>query len=88
MRLTISFLLSIIFAVGLVAFGFTFYQSSSEKSRLNSELELHTARVAKDILAVDESFFEKLDQKNINQFADSLIKQVQSAGHCNLFHSR
>ncbi len=80
MRLTISFLLSIIFAVGLVAFGFTFYQSSSEKSRLNSELELNTARVANDILAVDESFFEKLDQKNINQFADSLIKKYNLLG--------
>ena len=80
MRLTIAFILSIIFAVGLVAFGFTFYQSSSEKTKLKSELELHTTQIAKEIFAVDGSFFEKLDQKNINRFADSLIKQYNLLG--------
>ena len=43
MRLTLAFILSIIFAVGLVAFGFTFYQSSTERNKLINELEIRTA---------------------------------------------
>ncbi|MGA2405651.1 MAG: trehalose-6-phosphate synthase [Bacteroidales bacterium] len=80
MRLTISFILSIIFAVGLVAFGFTFYQSSTEKTKLNSELELRVLQVAKQIFHDDSLFFEKIDQININHFADSINKQYNLIG--------
>jgi hypothetical protein len=48
MRLTLAFIISIIFAVGLVAFGFTFFQSSTERSKLMSELEIRTHKVAED----------------------------------------
>ena len=48
MRLTLAFILSIVFAVGLVAFGFTFYQSSTERDKLIHELEIRTAQVAEE----------------------------------------
>jgi len=80
MRLTIAFILSIIFAVVLVAFGFTFYQSSTEKTKLNSELELRILQVAKQIFHDDSLFFEKIDQININHFADSINKQYNLIG--------
>ena len=49
MRITLAFILSIIFAVGLVAFGFTFYQSSTERGKLINELEIRTSQVAEEI---------------------------------------
>jgi trehalose-6-phosphate synthase len=80
MRFTISFIFSIIFAVTLVAFGFAFYQSSTEKKQLNSELELRTRQVAKEIFHNDTLFFEKIDPNNINHLADSLNKQYNLLG--------
>lgn len=50
MRLTIALILSIIFAVGLVAFGFTFYQSSTERKKMISELEASTAQLAEEVV--------------------------------------
>ena len=80
MRLAISFILSIIIAVGLVAFGFTFYQSSTEKTRLNGELEIRTRQVVDDIYHNDPWFFEKIDKGNIDHLADSINKQYNSLG--------
>jgi trehalose-6-phosphate synthase len=80
MRFTISFILSIIFAVSLVAFGFAFYQSSTEKKQLNNELELRTHQVAKEIFHEDTLFFERINKYNINHFADSLKKQYNLLG--------
>ncbi len=80
MRFTLSFILSIIFAVGLVAFGFTFFQSSAEKTKLNNELEFRTGQVVKEIFHNDTSFFEKIDQKSINRYADSINKLYNLLG--------
>jgi trehalose-6-phosphate synthase len=80
MRLTISFILSIILAVGLVAFGFTFYQSSSEKTRLYSELKSRTIQGVKEIFQNDSLFFEKINPKNIDLIADSIDKRYNLLG--------
>jgi trehalose-6-phosphate synthase len=80
MRFTISFILSIIFAVGVVAFGFTFYQSSNEKTRLNGELEVRTSHTANEIFQADSSFFGKINQRNIDHLADSIGKQYNLTG--------
>jgi trehalose-6-phosphate synthase len=80
MRLNISVIFSLLFAVGLVAFGFTFYQSSTEKTQLNNELQLRTFRVANDIFRGDSLFFEKINQFNINNFSDNINKQYNLLG--------
>ena len=80
MRLNISVILSLLFAVGLVAFGFTFYQSSTEKAKLNNELESRTIQVANEIFIHDALFFEKLGQNNINFFSDSINRQFNLLG--------
>jgi trehalose 6-phosphate synthase len=80
MRLNISVIFSLLFAVGLVAFGFTFYQSSTEKTKLNNELESRTLRVANEIFRRDSLFFEKIGQKNINHFSDSINRQYNLLG--------
>jgi len=80
MRLNISVILSLLFAVGLVAFGFTFYQSSTEKAKLNNDLESRTIQVTNEIFIHDALFFEKLGQNNINFFSDSINRQFNLLG--------
>jgi len=80
MRITISFILTIVFAVGLVASAFTYYQSSTEKSRLNNELELRTTQVVREIFFNDKHFFEKINKKNIDRIADSINYQYNLLG--------
>lgn len=80
MRFTLAFILLIIFAVGLVAVGFTFLQSSTEKTKLQGELEIKTAQVAGEIFRHDSSFFEKITRKNIEQLADSLNNRYNLRG--------
>jgi trehalose 6-phosphate synthase len=80
MRLTLAFIISIIFAVGLVAFGFTFYQSTTERNKLISELEMRAEWVAKDIIQVSASHLEHMNIINIEPFADSINKRYNLTG--------
>ncbi len=80
MRLTLAFILSIIFAVGLVAFGFTFYQSSIERNKLIRELEIRSTKVAGEISQDNTFFFGKVNQKNIDRLTDSLNKRYNLLG--------
>lgn len=80
MRLTLALILSIIFAVGLVAFGFTFYQSTTEKNKLVSELGLRSEKIAEEILKNDSIFLAQINQENFARFTDSLSKQYNLIG--------
>lgn len=80
MRLNIALILSIILAVGLVAFGFTFYQISSERAKLDSELEIRSTQIAEEIFQ-DTTFFNgKIDQENIEHFVDSINNKYGIVG--------
>jgi trehalose-6-phosphate synthase len=48
MKIDITLIISIILAVGLVAFGFTSFQISQERQQLRSDLAARTTRVAED----------------------------------------
>jgi trehalose 6-phosphate synthase len=80
MRLTVAFILSIIFAVGMVAFGFTFFQSSAEKEKLFHDLELRTTQIVDEVIRSDKFGFKRLNQSNIEQFSDSIIKKFNILG--------
>ena len=80
MKLSLSFILSIVFAVGLVAFGFVFYQSSTEKTKLVGELELRASQVADEIIQNNKYFFRQPDQPEVERFADSVIKRYDLRG--------
>jgi hypothetical protein len=49
MRNTLAFILSVVLAVSLVAFGFTAFHVSAERDRLLDELEVLTAKRADEI---------------------------------------
>ena len=80
MRLTLAFILSIVLAVGLVAFGFTFYQSSTERNKLIQELEIRTQQITADILQGNTFYFERINQHTIERFADSINKRYNLLG--------
>jgi trehalose 6-phosphate synthase len=86
MRFAVSFILSIIFAVGLVAFGFTFFHSSNERTKLDRELEVRTAHISEEIFKVHPSFINQTDHQKIELFADSLSKEYNLTGYALYFN--
>jgi len=79
MKINIALILSIILAVGLVAFGFTVFQISSDRRQLKSELETKTIRLADEFFATHLDSFRHGDslRTGIN---DSLIHQYNFDG--------
>jgi trehalose 6-phosphate synthase len=73
-------MLSIILAITLVAFGFAFYQSSTEKNKLVGELEIRVSQVSEEIFQENKVFFNQVNSGNIERFADSLIKRYNLYG--------
>ena len=80
MRLTLSFIISIILAVALVAFGFAFYQSSTEKTSLVGELKMRASQVSEEIFQNNRNFFKRPKQQNFDHFADGIIKKYNLLG--------
>jgi trehalose-6-phosphate synthase len=77
MRLNIALILSITIAVGIVAFGFTFFQISSEKTKLDGELEKRTMEIADRIVSIDNIFNKQNKKEDFKHFLDSI---------CNLYN--
>jgi trehalose-6-phosphate synthase len=80
MKITLALILSIAVAVGLVVFGFTFYQVSTERVKLNSELETRTKKIVEEILKSDPLFYGHLSQKYFKQYADSIKDRYKLLG--------
>ncbi|MCE5347023.1 MAG: trehalose-6-phosphate synthase [Bacteroidales bacterium] len=80
MRLTLAFILSIIIAVGLVAFGFTFFQSTAERNKLISELEIRTDKIAGEVLKNDVLYSGQINQNDIEHITDSISKRYNLLG--------
>src|SRR5688500_19023938 len=79
MKLNIALILSIVFAVGLVALVFTIYSITSERYKLNSELENKTAQVAAELFPID-SVGHELTNRNIDAFTDSVQRNYNILG--------
>ena len=80
MRLSLSYILSIILVVVLVAFGFAFYQSSREKNKLTGELRTRTSMVSQAIVQNNKFIFKQPKQESVERFADSVVKQYNLLG--------
>ncbi len=79
MRLNLALILSIIIAVGIVAFGFTYYQITVERSKLNSELETRVAEVAGELSEYDV-FYICSSKYDIESFTDSIKHRYNLSG--------
>ncbi|MBP6731458.1 MAG: trehalose-6-phosphate synthase [Chitinophagales bacterium] len=80
MRLNFTLILSIVLAVGLVALGFTYFQISSERTRLNGELENRAGQVAKEILENKAFAYEKITQQNIEAYEEKINSKYNLLG--------
>jgi trehalose-6-phosphate synthase len=87
MRLTLALVLSIIVAVGLVAFGFTFYQSSTERKNLIKELEIKTDFIAKEIIQTSNFDSIQINQENVYQLYNSIKNSYNLMGIAVWFNS-
>ncbi|MBS3915611.1 MAG: trehalose-6-phosphate synthase [Bacteroidetes bacterium] len=72
MKINLALILSIILASGLVSFGFTYYQISSDRTNLNNELEFKVKQVVQEIIKRDSNYFDSVSENNINRFAKQL----------------
>ena len=80
MKINLALIISIIAAVGLVAFGLTAFQISSEREQLNSELESKTIQVAEAFYKSHFSLMGKEDSLHFKNITDSLISQYRFSG--------
>jgi trehalose-6-phosphate synthase len=80
MRITLALVFSIIFAVGIVAFGFTFFQISAERTNLQKEIEVRVKHITEDLLKNDTLLFEKVNRASIEKLADSLNVRFNLSG--------
>src|SRR4030095_13551987 len=80
MKINLAFILSIIVAVGIVAFVFTAVQISSERQKLNSDLESKTVRVAEDFYQSNLKQLEAGDSIRLKKYAGDLIYQYDFSG--------
>jgi trehalose-6-phosphate synthase len=74
MKINIALVVSTIIAVGLVALAFTSFQISSERSKLNSELESRTIRNGEDFYSNYLDTLSRGDSASVN-LSDSLVHQ-------------
>ena len=80
MKLNLALILSIIVAVGVVTVGFTLYQISSERDKLDTELEIRTTQIAEEIFQDNENKFEQINHKNIEHLLDSISRRYKLIG--------
>ena len=80
MKINLALILSIIIAVGIVAFVFTAVQISSERQKLNSELQSKTVRAAEDFYQNNFKNLEEGDSPHQKKITNSLINQYDFKG--------
>lgn len=80
MKINSALIISIIVAVGLVAFVFTAFQISSEQQQLNNELETKTIHEADVFYESYLKDLEKGDSLNLNRVNDSIITLYSFSG--------
>lgn len=80
MKLNIALVLSIILAVGIVALSFTFYQISSERDKLNNELEARMSYISGELNLHIKPYLESSNLVAARKYSDSLIKTYNLLG--------
>jgi trehalose 6-phosphate synthase len=80
MKINLGLILSIIFAMTVVAAAFTFFQVSSETSTLRGELEERTARIANTYSNASLDKILRRDSVYLKKFADSISKDYRLLG--------
>lgn len=80
MRINLALILSIIVAVGIVALVFTTFEISSQRQKLNNELQTKTVRLAEDFYRTYLRHLEDRDSVSLRGITDSVINQYSFIG--------
>jgi trehalose 6-phosphate synthase len=80
MKINLALILSIIVAVGIVAFAFTAFEISTERQKLNNELQSNTIRVGEDFYKNYLKNLETGDSLRLRKITDSVIHQYNFSG--------
>jgi trehalose-6-phosphate synthase len=80
MKLNLALIVSIVIAVGIVAFGFTFYQISTERAKLNNDLKVRTAEIVGEFSQTNLSFLNQDNKEKIQLTLDSISDKLHLMG--------
>jgi hypothetical protein len=87
MKINFAYILSAIFAVGLVALGFTFFEISGERNRLKDELKNRSSLIAEEF----NSDTSPLSENNLNDrknVSDSLTGYFNLLGIASIYYNK
>jgi trehalose-6-phosphate synthase len=80
MKINFALILAIIVAVGIVSLVFTFIQTTTERQKLTSELELKTIRNSEEFYSTYTKELEKADSVSLKKVADHGIARYGFLG--------
>src|SRR5689334_4547684 len=80
MKINLALILSIILAVGLVSLGFTIIQTTTEREKLNSELQLKTIRNADEFYSNHLKQIEKGDSLSLAKISGKTVTRYGFLG--------
>lgn len=80
MKLNAALIISIIAAVGIVAFVFTIFQSASEKRDLNNKLEINSIRSAENFYRTYFPNLQRGRDAGLKRITDSIVYHYSFAG--------
>ncbi|MEO8147191.1 MAG: trehalose-6-phosphate synthase [Bacteroidia bacterium] len=87
MKLNLALIISIVLAVGLVAFGFTYSQISTERAKLNNELETRIAEIADELIQNNFLLINQGNREGIEHVFDSISNKYQLLGIAAYFNN-
>lgn len=80
MRLNLALIISIVLAVGIVAFGFTYFQISSERERLNKDLEEKVNLLAQRFVETDLQAIEEKSVLLTMDYTEKILNRYRLVG--------
>jgi len=80
MKINLALILSIIVAVGIVSLTFTIIQTTTERQKLNSELELKTIRNAEEFFNNHAKALDKGDSASLQKITEEYISRYGFLG--------
>src|SRR6185503_7449258 len=80
MKINLALILSIIVAVGIVSLTFTIIQTTNERQKLNSELELKTIRNAEEFFNSHSKALDKGDSASLQKITEESISRYGFLG--------
>ncbi len=80
MKINLAYIISALLAVALVALGFTFFQVSEERNRLNNELRDRVSLIAEDFNKISISPGDSANHELLMQVSDSLSRYSSIIG--------